>query len=61
MALWNSRFKKPLAEIVLKFSSSIHIDGKIYNEDIDGSKAHIRMLIKQKIVSASDGKAIITR
>lgn len=59
MAIWNSRFKKPLAEIALKFSSSIDIDGKLYNEDIDGSKAHVQMLAKQKIISLSDSKAII--
>jgi len=59
MAIWNSRFKKPLDEIALKFSSSIDIDGKMYNEDIDGSKAHVKMLVKQKIVSSADGNAIL--
>jgi len=59
MALWNSRFKKELDELALMFSSSIDIDGKMYNEDIDGSKAHVKMLEKQKIISASDGNAII--
>lgn len=59
MALWNSRFKKELDELALMFSASIDIDGKMYNEDIDGSKAHVQMLVKQKIISASDGKAII--
>ena len=59
MALWDSRFKKGLAEAALKFSSSIDIDGRFYNEDIDGSKAHVRMLVKRKIVSQSDGRAIL--
>jgi argininosuccinate lyase len=59
MALWNSRFKKSLDEIALKFSASIDIDGKMYNEDIDGSKAHVKMLVKQKIVSSADGNAIL--
>ena len=59
MALWNSRFKKSLNEAALKFSASIDIDGKLYNEDIDGSAAHVKMLVKQKIVSAGDGKAIL--
>ncbi|MCL6098887.1 MAG: argininosuccinate lyase [Bacteroidetes bacterium] len=59
MALWNSRFKKSLNETALKFSASIDIDGKLYNEDIDGSAAHVKMLVKQKIVSAADGKAIL--
>ena len=59
MALWNSRFKKSLNETALKFSASIDIDGKLYNEDIDGSAAHVKMLVKQKIVSAADGKTIL--
>lgn len=59
MALWNSRFKKPLAENALKFSSSIDIDGKLFNEDIDGSIAHVKMLAKQKIISSADSKKIL--
>lgn len=59
MALWDSRFKKSLAEVALKFSSSIDVDGKFFNEDIDGSKAHVSMLVKTKIVSTTDGKAVL--
>ncbi|MEW6702817.1 MAG: argininosuccinate lyase [Bacteroidota bacterium] len=59
VALWDSRFKKSLADTALKFSSSIDIDGKLFNEDIDCSKAHVQMLMKQKIISANDGKAIL--
>ncbi|OGV07164.1 MAG: argininosuccinate lyase [Ignavibacteria bacterium RIFOXYA2_FULL_37_17] len=59
MALWDSRFKKSLAENALKFSSSINIDGKLFNEDIDGSEAHVKMLVKQKIISAKEGKSIL--
>ncbi len=59
MALWDSRFKKSLDEVALKFSASIDIDGKLFNEEIDGSKAHVQMLMKQKIISFNDGKAIL--
>lgn len=59
MAIWNSRFKKSFDKNALKFSSSVDVDGKLYNEDIDGSKAHVKMLMKQKIVSSNDGSAII--
>lgn len=59
MALWDSRFKKSLSDVALKFSSSIDIDGRFFNEDIDGSKAHVRMLVKTKIVSSTDGNAIL--
>ena len=60
MPLWNSRFRKPLAESALKFSSSIDVDQRFYNEDIDGSKAHVQMLVKQKIIAGADGKAIVS-
>lgn len=59
MAIWNSRFKKSFDRNALKFSASVDVDGKLYNEDIDGSKAHVKMLMKQKIVSSNDGNAII--
>ncbi len=59
MALWNSRFKKQLAKSALKFSSSIEIDGRLFNEDIDGSIAHIKMLSRQKIISTTEEKKII--
>lgn len=48
-----------MAKVALKFSSSIDVDGKFYDEDIDGSKAHVRMLVKTKIVSSNDGNAIL--
>ncbi|MDQ7818592.1 MAG: argininosuccinate lyase [Melioribacteraceae bacterium] len=60
MPTWNSRFKKSLDEKALKFSSSIDIDGKLYNEDIVGSIAHVKMLMKQKIISYAEGKKIIS-
>ena len=59
MPTWNSRFKKGLDEQALKFSSSIEIDGKLFNEDITGSIAHVKMLVKQKIVSSAEGSKIV--
>ncbi len=59
MPLWNSRFRKPLAESALRFSSSIDLDGRLFADDIEGSIAHVRMLAKQKIISAQEGKTLI--
>jgi argininosuccinate lyase len=59
MAVWNGRFKKSLDEEALKFSSSIELDSRMYNEDIDGSIAHVKMLAKQKIISVAESKKII--
>lgn len=59
MPLWNSRFRKPLAESALRYSSSIDVDRRLYNDDIDGSIAHVKMLAKQRIISPADGRRIV--
>jgi argininosuccinate lyase len=35
------------------------VDGRLFEEDIEGSKAHVRMLVKQKIIPSADGRAIL--
>ena len=60
MALWSGRFKEPLAEIALRFSSSIDLDKQLYQEDIAGSIAHVEMLAATKIIPASDARRIRT-
>jgi argininosuccinate lyase len=56
--LWSSRFKEPLSEIALRFSSSISLDKELYQEDIEGSIAHVEMLAATKIISAEDSRRI---
>jgi len=58
--LWGGRFKEPLAEIALTFSSSIDIDKQLYEEDIAGSIAHAEMLAATKVISFSDARRIRT-
>ncbi|MGD0337787.1 MAG: argininosuccinate lyase [Bacteroidota bacterium] len=60
MALWSGRFKEPLSEIALRFSSSIDLDKQLYQEDITGSVAHIEMLAATGIIPASDARRIRT-
>ncbi len=60
MALWSGRFKEPLSEIALRFSSSIDLDKQLYQEDIAGSIAHVEMLAATKIIPASDARRIRT-
>lgn len=54
MALWDSRFKKPLADIALKFSSSIDLDKRLFREDIRGSLAHVEMLAARGILKKNE-------
>lgn len=60
MALWSGRFKEPLSEIALRFSSSIDLDKQLYQEDIAGSIAHVEMLAATKIIPVSDARRIRT-
>lgn len=59
-ALWSGRFKEPLAEIALKFSSSIDLDKQLFEEDIAGSIAHVEMLSATRVLTASEARRIRT-
>jgi argininosuccinate lyase len=41
------------------FTASIDIDARLYRHDILGSIAHAKMLAKQRIISAADGRKIV--
>ncbi len=57
--LWQSRFSLPFDRDALLFSSSVHVDKKLYREDIQGSIAHVTMLSEENIVSVEDAAQII--
>ncbi|MGB2868705.1 MAG: argininosuccinate lyase [Bacteroidota bacterium] len=59
-ALWSGRFKEPLAEIALNFSSSIDVDKDLYTEDIAGSIAHVEMLAATKVLTGTEARRIRT-
>lgn len=58
MALWGGRFSEKTDELMARFSSSIAVDQRLWEVDIRGSVAHVRMLVAQKILSESDGAQI---
>lgn len=43
---------------VLAFSSSLSLDRQLLREDLVGSLAHVTMLGRQKVIPATDAKAI---
>ena len=53
-SLWGGRFEKDMDELVKKYNASIFFDQRMYNEDIDGSIAHVTMLGRQGIVSEEE-------
>lgn len=58
-SLWGGRFEKEMDEIVKVFNASIGFDQRMYNEDIDGSIAHVTMLAAQGIVTKEESGKII--
>ncbi len=58
-ALWSGRFKKDMDSMVKEFNASIVFEQRLYNEDIDGSIAHVSMLAKQGIVTDKEAEEII--
>lgn len=60
MKLWGGRFQKTVDTLVNDFNSSIRTDGRMYGEDIEGSLAHVKMLIAQNIIPKEDGEKIVS-
>ena len=58
-SLWGGRFEKEMDDIVKKYNASIGFDQRMYNEDIDGSIAHVTMLGEQDIISEEEKKVIV--
>ena len=56
--MWQGRFRKELDSKVNDFNSSISFDSRMFEEDIQGSIIHVRMLGKQGIISKADSLAI---
>lgn len=59
MKLWSGRFQKDVDGEVNDFNSSIDIDCRMYEEDIKGSLAHVKMIAKCGIIEIWEGEEII--
>ena len=60
MKLWGGRFTKETNELVNQFNASIRFDQRFYQEDINGSIAHVTMLTKQHILTEKERDIIIS-
>ena len=56
---WGGRFATGTAATVEQFTASHQFDRILYRQDIAGSKAHARMLVRQGLISAEEGDLII--
>jgi argininosuccinate lyase len=57
--LWGGRFKETTESTVEDFTESVSFDARLWKYDIEGSIAHVKMLGKQKILSAKEMGLII--
>lgn len=60
MKLWGGRFTSDIDELVLKYTASISFDKRLAPYDIKGSIAHARMLAECGIITAAEGRDIIS-
>ena len=56
--MWGGRFSDGPDAIMEEINASIDYDRKLYRQDIEGSKAHVRMLAAREIVAAEDAEKI---
>ena len=57
--LWGGRFTKETDKLVYNFNASISFDKKFYKQDIEGSKAHVKMLGRQQILTEKEMNDIL--
>ena len=57
--LWGGRFTKDTDKLVYAFNASIGFDQRFFHEDVAGSRAHVKMLAKQGIISQEDRDTIL--
>jgi len=57
---WGGRFATGTAASVEEFTASHQFDRLLYRQDIAGSKAHARMLVRQGLLTAEEGDLIVS-
>src|SRR4051812_46385514 len=56
--MWKGRFQEPTSALVQRYGESVSYDRRLYAQDIRGSIAHARGLVKAGILTARECKAI---
>ena len=54
MKLWGGRFENQIQKAAFDFQSSIHVDRRLYREDILGSIAHAKTLNRCRVLTDED-------
>lgn len=56
---WKGRFTAATDQLVEEYTESVSFDQRLYDVDIQGSKAHARMLASVGVLTSSESEAII--
>ncbi|MFM8237394.1 MAG: argininosuccinate lyase [Actinomycetota bacterium] len=57
--LWHGRFGTAPADELLAFTESLSFDRRLAADDLDGSRAHVRMLVAVGVLTESEGTAVL--
>ena len=57
--MWGGRFAAAPSDVMSRINASIGFDKRLWREDLAASRAHAAMLVRQGIVDAEDGAAIL--
>lgn len=58
-ASWGGRFSEPPSALMLRFGESVSFDSFLAKYDVEGSKAHAKMLAKCGIIKPGEAKKIV--
>jgi argininosuccinate lyase len=58
-ALWGGRFAEGPDALMQAMNASIGVDRRLWRQDIEGSRAHVRMLAACNIIDEADTRAIL--
>ncbi|WP_300460907.1 argininosuccinate lyase [Desulfobacula sp.] len=57
--LWGGRFSQSTDELVEKLNASIDVDKRLYDSDIEGSIAHLKMMAEVSIITRDEADILI--
>ena len=57
--LWGGRFTKETKDEVFRFNESLSFDKRLFEQDIEGSIAHVVMMEKQDILTLEEKDSIV--
>src|SRR5262245_50615626 len=55
---WAGRFDAPTARIVEEFTTSLPVDRVLYPHDIAGSRAHVKALVRARLLTPREGRRL---